>query len=125
MRIALPAAICFLTVACTTMRPVLEPRDEFVEQIRTGTLLKPGDRIRVVTDAGTQQKLRVSEIRADGTIAGNRSEVRVDEIASLEKREKSWVKTGVLIGLVGVALFGIECEDDPSCDLGYGGNCCS
>ena len=124
IRIAWLAAICFLAVACTTLHPVLESRDEFVEQIRTGALLKPGDRIRVITDGGTQQQLRVSEIR-DGTIVGKGSEVRIDEIASLEKRERSWVKTGVLLGLVGLTLFGSDCEDDPSCDLGYGGNCCS
>ena len=125
VRIALLAAICLLTVACTTMRPVLESPEEFVEQIRTGALLKPGDRIRVVTDGGTQQELRVSEIRADGTIVGKRSEVRVNEIASLERRKRSWVKTGVLLGLVGLTLFGSDCEDDPACDLGFGGNCCS
>jgi hypothetical protein len=125
IKIALLAAICLLTVACTTMRPVLESRDEFAEQIRTGALLKPGDRIRIVTDGGTQQELRVAEIRADGTIVGNRSAVRVDEIASLEKRERSWVKTGVLLGLVGLTLLGSDCEDDPGCDLGYGGFCCS
>ena len=112
IRIALLAAICLLTVACNTMRPVLEPRDEFVEQIRSGALLKPGDRIRVVTDDGTREELRVAEIRADGTIVGERSEVRVSEIASLEKRERSWVKTGVLVGLVGLAVFGSDCEDD-------------
>ena len=119
------AVISLLTVACTTMRDVREPRDKFVEQIRTGALLQPGDRIRVVTDGGTDQKLRVSEIRADGTIVGKASEVRITEIASLKKRERSWAKTGVLLGLVGLALFGSDCEDDPSCDLGYGGFCCS
>jgi hypothetical protein len=125
IKIALLAAICLFMVACTTMRPVPESRDEFVEQIRTGALLKPGDRIRVVTDGGTQQYLRVSAIRTDGTIVGKRSEVRVNEIVSLEKRERSWVKTGVLLGLVGLTLFGSDCEDDPACDLGYGGYCCS
>jgi hypothetical protein len=70
-------------------------------------------------------ELRVSEIRADGTIVGKGDEVRLSEIASLEKRERSWVKTGVLLGLVGLTLFGSDCEDDPACDLGYGGYCCS
>jgi hypothetical protein len=117
MKITLIAAIFLLAVACTTMRPVLESRDAFAEQIRTGALLEPGDRIRVVTDGGTEQELRVSEIRADGTIVGKTGEVRIDEIASLEKRERSWVKTGVLFGLLGLGLFGTDCEG-PSCDSG-------
>ena len=125
VKTALLAAICLLAVACTTMRPVPGSRDEFVEQIRMGTLLKPGDRVRVVMDGGRLQELRVSEIRTDGTIVGKGNEVRVDEIASLEKRERSWVKTGVLLGLLGLTLFGSDCEDDPACDLGYGGFCCS
>lgn len=125
-RIAVLVMAAVLTIGCTTMRPVLEPRERIAEQIHAGTLLEPGDRIRVMTDTGGQQKLRVMDIRSDGTIVGRRSEVRVDEIASLEKRERSWVKTGVLLGVAaGLIATWDDCEG-PSCDEGFiGPLCCS
>ncbi len=113
-----------LVAACTTMRPVPGSRDQIAEQVRAGALLKPGDRIRVVTDSGAEQKLRVAGIRSDGTIVAKETEVRVDEIASLEKREKSWIKTGVLVGLLGWGTYDLlnGCEGDPCGE--YGGFLC-
>lgn len=125
-RIALVATAVLLTVACTTLRPVPGSSDEIGEQIRTGTLLKPGDRVRVVTDSGVEQRLRLAEIRSDGTLVGKKSEVRIDEIASLEKRERSWIKTGLLAGLAAWAIHDLlyNCEGDP-CDTGaYAFTCC-
>ena len=116
--------VVLLAAACTTMRPVPASRDQIAEQVRAGALLKPGDRIRVETDSGAGQKLRVADIRSDGTIVGKNSEIRVDEIAALEKRERSWIKTGLLAGLLGWAAYDLlsGCEGDPCGE--YGGFLC-
>jgi len=115
--IALISAASLFAGRCTTMRVVPEPHDVIVEQLRAGSLLKAGDRIRVVlTDRRGHQDLRVVEIRPDGTIVRGNSEIRVDEFVSLEKRERSWVKTGVLLGVLGLALV---CCFAPRTDPGF------
>jgi hypothetical protein len=85
---------------------------------------RAGDRIRVTTDDGAEQKFRVAEVRSDGTLVGKNHEVPVDKIATLQKRTTSWIKTGVLLGVLGLTIFGSDCEGDP-CSLGGGPFCCS
>ena len=56
-----------------------------------------------------------------GVLSGRRESVEIAAITALETREPSWIKTGVLIGVLALALYGFDCEDDPACDEGYGG----
>jgi hypothetical protein len=122
--IVLPAALVLLTFACTSMRPVDGSREQIREQIRAGALVAPGDRILVTTDDGAEQEFRVSEVRSDGTLVGKNHEVPVTAIATLEKRERSWIKTGVLLGLVGLSIFGTSCEGEPCQGSGSFPFCC-
>jgi hypothetical protein len=123
-KLTLPVAVVLLACACTSLRPVDASREQLREQIRSGALLAPGDRIRVTTDDGAQQEFRIAEVRSDGTLVGKNHEVPVDSIATLAKRTTSWIKTGVLLGLLGLGLFGSSCEGDP-CSAGGGPICCS
>jgi hypothetical protein len=47
--------------------------------------------------------------------------VPIRDIVALEKRERSWVKTGALIGVAVLLTFGSDCEDE--CNE-YGGFLC-
>jgi hypothetical protein len=70
---------------------------------------------------------RLQEVNVErGVLSGRRESVEIAAITALEMRERSWIKTGVLVGLLTLALFGSDCEDDPSCDEypDYGGFCC-
>lgn len=117
-------AAASLAFACTTLRPVAGPSEQIHEQIRAGSLVAPGDRIHVTTRDGTEQSFRVAEIGSDGTLVGREQRVPIDEIVALEKRKTSWVKTGVLLGLLGLAVLDSDCSGDPCGPFGGGPFCC-
>jgi hypothetical protein len=92
-----PAAIILLCAACTTLRPVQAPREEIQRQILDAGLLKPGDRVRIVTSDGTQHDLRVSYVDSNAGLVGGEGEtVRIDEIDALDKRAVSAPRTAAL-----------------------------
>ncbi len=118
-------AVASLTFGCTTLRPVEGPPERIQEQIRSGHLVVPGDRVRVTVRDGTAQSFRVAEVRSDGQLIGKDRQVAVGDIVGLEKRRTSWIKTGLLIGLLGVGLFDTKCTGDPCGPYGGGPYCCS
>jgi hypothetical protein len=52
-------------------------------------------------------------------VTGADDVVPIGEIVAVEKRELSWVKTGLLVGGLVISTFGSGCEDD--CGGGLGG----
>ena len=123
--VALLAAV-LLIVACTSLRPVAAPQQEIQRRILSGELLQPGDQVRVVTTDGVVQEFRVGEIKRDeGVLTGEGRTMQVADIVTIEKRERSWLKTGFLAAgvAVGVGLLTADCEDD--CDEYGGFLCCS
>ena len=121
------AMLLVLAAACTAFRPVAGPPERIQRSIAADALLAPGDRVRLGTSDGNVLEFRVATVDLGrGTVTGKRDGVPIGKIVTLEKRELSWVKTGVLIGLLTLGVFGSDCEDDPTCDQfpEYGGFCC-
>ena len=117
-------AVASLTFGCTTLRPVAGPPERIQEQIRAGHLVVSGDRVRVTGRDGAAQSFRVAEVAPDGTLIGKDRQVAVGDIVGLEKRKTSWIKTGLLIGLLGLGLFDTRCTGDPCGPDGGGPFCC-
>ncbi len=113
-----------LTFGCTTLRPVAGPPEQIQEQIRAGHLVAQGDRVRVTARDGTTQSFRVTEVGSDGRLIGKDQQVPIGDIVALQKRQTSWIKTGLLIGLLGIGLFDTRCTGDPCGDFGEELFCC-
>lgn len=122
------AGLVLLVSACTTYRPVAEAGDELRGRILDGELLAAGDRVRLTTADRRVHKVRIDSLDLDaGTISADRAgsgSVRVADVVALERRVRAPAKTWALVGALALLVFGSDCEDDPSCDLGYGGLCC-
>jgi hypothetical protein len=115
-----------LVSACTTFRPAAGTADELRRRILAGELLVAGDRVRLTTAEGQEHELRVDSLDLDvGTISSRRgASFPVADVVALEQRVRAPAKTWGLIGALALLILGSDCEDDPSCDLGYGGLCC-
>jgi hypothetical protein len=116
--------VASLTFGCTTLRSIDGPPERIQQEIRAGHLVGPGDRVRIVTRDGTAQSFRVADVTSDGTLIGNDRRVAVGDIVALQERRTSWIKTGLLIGFLGIGLFDTRCSGDPCGDFGGGPNCC-
>lgn len=123
MRIAFLSALLVLgNVACTTLQTVDVPADELQRQLRAGTLVNTGDRVRLVTADETVHKFRVTEISLEqDMVLGGNATVPIDKIVALETREVSVGRTALLTGGVGIgaaALIAIAIA--PAIILGGG-----
>lgn len=97
--------LAFGSVACTTIEPVDVPADELQQQLRSGTLVSPGDRVRLVTADEAVHKFRVTEVSTeDGLILGRNDRVAIDEIVAVETREVSVGRTALLSGGIGIGV---------------------
>lgn len=97
--------LVFSNVACTTLNPVDVPPDELQHQLRAGTLLAAGDRVRLVTADETVHKFRVTEISLEqDMVLGRDASVPIDDIVALETREVSVGRTALLTGGVGIGV---------------------
>ena len=118
-RVLAAVALVFLNSACTTMRPTHVPSAEIQSRILAGDLLAPGDRVRLATKDGTVHELRIASVDLDrGVVTGADDAVPIAEIVAVEKRELSWVKTGILIGGLVVTLgtdWDCDYPEDPFC----------
>jgi hypothetical protein len=124
MRAAILGLILLIS-GCTTYRPVDGTAEELQRRILDGELLAAGERVRLTTaDSAVHELLIGSVDSANGTIAGEGDTVPIGAVVALERRVRAPAKTWGLIGGLALLLFGSDCEDDPSCDLGYGGYCC-
>jgi len=106
--------------ACTTLRPVQVATDEAQQALASGQLLKPGDKVRVITRDGKAHEFAITAIdTADGTVKGPADSVRVADIVTVEKREPALGKTlGLVLGIVGGLQLGAAAADIASTPLG-------
>ena len=117
--------LVLLMSGCTTFRPVVGTQEEVQRRILDGEVLAAGDRVRLTTADGQVREIRVESVTLDsGTISGGGDAVPIRNVVALEQRVRAPGKTWGLVGGLALLLLGSDCEDDPSCDLGYGGNCC-
>ncbi len=94
-----------LLCACTSVRPVELSAEELRQQIRTGSLIAPGDRVRIATDSGQTYTFKVTSID-EATVHGPDDHVAIDTIAALRTRDFSAGKTALLAGgAVGMGMI--------------------
>src|SRR5450755_2636822 len=86
---------------CTTLQPIQGTSTELQQRVKSGELLKAGDRVSIVTTDAKTHSFAVREITA-GLIVGRADKISVDQVVSLEKRQFSRAKTVALV--VGVIL---------------------
>jgi len=104
MRNAFAMLLCAANVAaCTTLAPVQLATDDAQQAIATGELLKPGNKVRLITTDGRAHDFAVVAIdTAEGTVEGEKESVRIADIVTVEKRKPSVGKTlGLVLGIVG------------------------
>jgi hypothetical protein len=107
---------------CTALRPIDGSPKELQELINAGELLKPGDRVRIVTADEKTHRLAITKIEA-GLIVGPNESVPIDQIMFLEMENSKTpaslpfdpkVATVWLIMLGAFALKPITVDSTPS-----------
>jgi hypothetical protein len=102
---------------CTTLQPVANVPGDLSQHFNDGGVLKPGDRVVIRTTSGAQHAFRVRSVD-NGVIYGDHDSVPFSEIASIERRESSSVKTTILVvvilGLVGGLAAAINSGEHPN-----------
>jgi hypothetical protein len=97
-----------VAAGCTSLRPVEAPPAELQRLIREETLIKPGDRVRLVTANGAVHELRVKQIDLDrDVVTGKNEAVPLADIITVQTRKIAVGKTAALAaGLyVGIAFI--------------------
>jgi hypothetical protein len=89
--------IAFILTGCTTLRPVESSQSTVQQRISSGDLVKPGDRVKIITTDENQYEIKVVSV-ADGYIKGEDVEVPIKNISLVEKRKLSIGKTSLLGG---------------------------
>jgi hypothetical protein len=99
--------------ACTTLRPVQVSTDRAKQAIASGQLLKPGDKVRLITTDGKVHEFAITAIdAAEGTVKGPADSVRVADLVTVAKREPALGKTlGLILGIVGGLQLGAAISD--------------
>jgi hypothetical protein len=92
--------ICLLLASCTSYKVVQIP-----ENIESD--IHEGDTVKIVTKDGRDLEFKVVSVTSEGVIGENQQVIRFSDVAKLEKREVSAIKTAGLIVLGLAALLGI------------------
>jgi hypothetical protein len=103
MKVLTLLSAALLIAGCTTLRPIDASPTELRQQISSGGLLKPGDRVVIVAADGKAHRFAVKSIDA-GLIRGRSDSVPIEQVTTLQRRQFSRVKTAALV--IGIALAG-------------------
>ena len=106
-----PALVAASLYGCMTVEKVHQPPATLQENIRSGELARPGDRIAVVTASQGERIMVVTEVDQD-SIRGDGVEVSIDEVVALERRKVSAGNTalaalGVVYVMIPLAIGGV------------------
>jgi hypothetical protein len=108
-----------LTIAvtgCQTMRPIEAGPPALQERIRSGDLLKPGDRVWIVTSNEKAHRFAVTKVEA-GLIVGPNESVPIDQVMYFEKRQFENAKVPIsfsfdwevsIAALIAIAAYAAE-----------------
>jgi hypothetical protein len=95
----LALTLLLLASGCTSLRPTEASPEDLQRMITQEDLIKPGDRVRLVTADEKVYRFRVTSVDLDeGLIAGRGEAVPIAEIVAVETREVSVGKTAALTG---------------------------
>jgi hypothetical protein len=101
---------------CTTLRPIDGSPKELQRLINSGDLLKPGDRVRIVTADQKTHRFAITKVEA-GLIIGSNESVPVDQVMCVEKRQFqkiifpvsfSFDKEVAIDSLIAIAAFALK-----------------
>lgn len=116
--ISIVLVMCVLLSSCTSYKVVQIP-DNIESEIHEG------DTVKIVTKDGRDLEFKVVSVTSEGVIGENQQVIRFSDVAKLEKREVSAIKTAGLIVLGLAALFGIilgiAISDGAGAGLAYQG----
>jgi hypothetical protein len=96
-------ALLIVSSGCTTLRPIAGSPAELRQRIESGELLKPGDRVLIVTADDKRHRFAIKSIDA-GTIRGRSQSVPIEQVVTVQQRQFSRAKTTGLI--IGIAIAG-------------------
>jgi hypothetical protein len=109
----LVVALCATAlVGCTSLRTVLDTSAAHPSPETASAPLAAGDEVTVSTAAGRQSRLRISAVTAtsiEGTqVDSDRAEhIELAEVAKIERREFSGIKTMLLVVAIYAVLYAI------------------
>jgi hypothetical protein len=104
MRPFILMTMLIISAGCTTLRPIEGTPTDLRQRISSGELLKPGDRVAIVTTDDKSHRFAITGINA-GLIEGKTDSVPIDQVATLQKRKFSAGKTAALVGGLAVGAF--------------------
>jgi hypothetical protein len=84
-------------IGCTSLQTIEAPPDKLHEQIRHESLVKVGDKVRIITDNKKEYQFVVTAINED-EIRGDDVTIPIDSIEALETHQISTGKTALLAG---------------------------
>lgn len=92
--------------ACTTLQRTEATPQEVQRLILNEDLLKPGDRVKIVTADQSIYEFRIEQVDLEQElIIGADKQVRVEDIVALETRQVSVGKTALLAGGVAYSVW--------------------
>jgi hypothetical protein len=109
-------ALIIAVAGCTTMRPIDGSPIELQQFINSGELLKPGDRVRIVTADEKTHRFAIIKVEA-GLIVGSNESVPVDQVMCVEKRQFEKIESPVsfsfdrevaIDSLIAIAAFALK-----------------
>ena len=112
MRVRPPIALLVLLVlgGCMSVQKLDLPPESLQDGIRSGNVVRSGDRVRIVSKSQGDLKFVVTTVDQD-SIHGELVEVPIDDVVVLEKRKIAPVRTGLAIYggafLVGASAVGV------------------
>jgi hypothetical protein len=100
--------LALLSTSCTTLKTTEAPPEEVHRLIMTEDILKPGDKVKIVTTDGVSHEFRVTSIdRERGLVVGDGDEIPIVDIVALETQEISVGRTALLAGSVTYVLLAL------------------
>ena len=107
MRFVIALMLLTCHAGCTTLRPIAGDPSDLRQRLASGELLQQGDRVLIVTTDGGSHEFKVASLGAH-TIDGKLESIRIDQVASIQKRQ---VNVGKTVLLVGLTLVGVAAAD--------------
>jgi len=87
-------ALIIALTGCITMQAIDGSPTELQHFINSGELLKPGDRVRIVTADQKTHRFAITKVEA-GLIVGSNESVPVDQVMCVEKRQFQKIESPV------------------------------
>jgi len=81
------------------------------------TALQNGDEVSILLRNGDEVRFAVAEVQADALVGNTGRRILYRDMQSLEKRQLSKVKTGVLVGVLAYALWAFLTASNRDLDL--------